>query len=63
MGTYVILQPNSNTNPTSQFRVVWDEDWAKYVNGAVPMLALAGSYATYEEAEEQRDKLNEQEDK
>ncbi|MFC4089329.1 hypothetical protein [Micromonospora sp. GCM10011541] len=32
MATFVILQPNSNTNPTGKYRVVEFDDWLESGN-------------------------------
>lgn len=56
---FIILQPHSNTNPTSHYRVVDSVAWQRFVNGAQASgYAIAGEHGTYEDAEVQRDELN-----
>lgn len=57
-GAYVVQYPNSNTNPTGLYRVVHSREWEHYLNGASPVLAIAGSFGTYEAARDRRDRLN-----
>ena len=56
--SYVVLQPHSRTNPTDRYRVVNYGEWLQYVNGAIPMLPVAGSFSTMAEAVDRRDALN-----
>lgn len=58
MAQYVILQPYSLTNQSSDYKVVWDEDWIRYSNGVATTLAYAGRYDTYNEAQQARDDFN-----
>jgi hypothetical protein len=57
---YVILQPHSNTNRSSKYRVVKRPDWTRYMNGETITLECAGESDTYGEARELRDRLNNQ---
>lgn len=55
--TYVVLQPHSNTNPSGNHRVVWDEDWTQYVNGAKATYAYQ-DFQSFPKAKETADQLN-----
>lgn len=53
----VVLHPNSNTNSSDKYRVVWDTDWMHFVNQASTSYAFT-EHTTYQEAVAQRDTLN-----
>lgn len=55
---YVILQPHSNTNHSDKYRVVDNEDWTRYINGAIKSVAIAGEFDNLTSAIELRDRLN-----
>jgi hypothetical protein len=55
---FVILQPHSNTNPSDNYRVVDDVDWARYADGASNNLAFAGQFDDYDDAVTLRDEMN-----
>lgn len=57
---YVIQQPHSVSNPEDTYRVVNYEQWLAYVNGDSHVF-VSTVYNTYDEAVEQRDKLNKDE--
>lgn len=54
---YIILQPNSQTNPSDKYRVVFNDDWMRYVNGATRTYAFT-AFDTYDEAETVADEAN-----
>ncbi|TDD97165.1 hypothetical protein [Actinomadura rubrisoli] len=54
---FVILQPNSSTNPSDKYRVVDNADWMAFINGGTKRVAYT-SHDTYEEAEKARDRAN-----
>lgn len=53
----VVLLPNSVTNSSDKYRVVWDGDWMHYANGARSSYAYT-AYDTYDEAAAARDTMN-----
>jgi len=54
---YVVLQPHSNTNPSGNHRVVWDQDWQKFVNGAASSYAFT-DFPSHTDARKNADDLN-----
>jgi hypothetical protein len=55
---YVILYPQSNTNPSDRYRVADSGKWMDFVNGSKNSYPTAGEYKTYEEAFAIREALN-----
>lgn len=56
--SYIVQNPNSQTNPTDVYRVVNYQDWIDYTNGATTMLAVVGRFDNYGEAKLLCDRLN-----
>jgi hypothetical protein len=56
---YLILQPNSLTNLSDQYRVVFSRDWVKYTNGSATTYPFT-AHDTYVSAVQDRDQRNEQ---
>lgn len=56
--TYMVLQPNSNTNPTDKYRVVDYDKWIDFRQGTRTRLDDVGEYRTYAEADRQRNTMN-----
>lgn len=54
---FVVIMPNSKSNPTDMYRVCDSDDWMKFHNGAAPSYAFT-EHETYPEAEDARDKAN-----
>lgn len=54
---FVVIMPNSKSNPTDQYRVCDSDDWMKFHNGAASSYGFT-SWNTYQEAEDARDKAN-----
>ncbi len=48
--SYIVLNPNSNTNPSAMFRVVEFEAWRAYSDREVSHLNVADEATTYAEA-------------
>lgn len=59
-GAFVVQQPNSNTNPSDEYRVVHSTDFAQYINGAKSSLPVAFSSSDYQAAGKKRDELNQE---
>lgn len=57
MATYVIQQPHSNTNRSSNYRVVSFDDWRKAADEGVQITNFK-EFASYEAAEFYRDSMN-----
>lgn len=54
----VILQPNSNTNPSDDYRVVDYAAWSQSITSPIPKVCEFEAFATYAEAEAARDAGN-----
>jgi len=55
---YIVLNPNSHTNPSAMYRVVKYADWIKYVNKTVRSLNIQHEATTYEAARTKANELN-----
>ncbi len=55
---FVILQPNSNTNPSDDYRVVDYNAWSQSIGSPIPKVCEFEAFATYAEAETARDAGN-----
>lgn len=55
---HIVLMPHSITNPTSQYRVAEYDSWIMHARGDAPLYTTVSSWATFAEAQEARDKLN-----
>lgn len=54
---FVVIMPNSKSNPTDQYRVCDSDDWMKFHNGAALSYAFT-EHETYIGAEKARDEAN-----
>lgn len=54
---FVVLQPQSNTNPSDRFRVCHTNDWQAFVNGAKSAYAFV-EFDDIESALRARDRMN-----
>lgn len=59
--TYVILQPHSNTNPTSRHRVVDADKWQAYANGDASYYPVESDHDDHASDQAAADELNEKE--
>lgn len=55
---YVILQPNSLTNPSGKYRVAESGEWTEHSEGRRSTYRVHGEADTYPGALEIRDRLN-----
>jgi hypothetical protein len=55
---YIILDPHSNTNPSGDYRVVYNADWMAYINGKAHSYPISAACRDYAEAERTRNELN-----
>lgn len=59
--TYVVQQPHSNTNDSDKYQVVKFTDWLRFFGGYETVLPVASSFDTYDEAMQERNRLNQEE--
>lgn len=55
---FIVLYPHSKTNNSDSYRVVDNQEWVSFVNGAKSTYAYL-EFDTYWQAEEARDKAEE----
>lgn len=58
---FIILNPSASGNPSNEFRIVDDKDWAAYRDAyrkGVKKAYAFTPFPTYDEAKEARDKAN-----
>lgn len=55
--SFIVQQPNSNTNRTDKYRVADSDDLMRFINGAAKSYAYL-EFDTYQEAETARDVAN-----
>lgn len=56
--SYIVVRPNSETNPSAMFRVVDFEKWRAFADREVSYLDVTDEATTYAEAASKADALN-----
>lgn len=56
--SYIVLNPNSNTNPSAMFRVVEFDAWRAYADREVSHLDVTDQATTHADAQAKADTLN-----
>lgn len=56
--SYIVLRPNSNSNPTDEHWVARYQDWLRFSEGDVSGLTPVSTHADYKSAEAEADQLN-----
>lgn len=56
--SYIVQQPNSNTNPTNRYRVVEFEKFMAFLNGNTTHIPVESEHDSYASANHRRNTLN-----